>query len=1004
MTEKKVKITVEAKDKTSGELGKSRTEIEKTTATVKKNSQILAAHKLLDTKPYKDIQREMQQLQAAYNRLARSGKLSDAELYNAKQKLKEKTAELRKETGDWGAELKKAKAGIAGLAGAGYLFVKSFQQYSEFSQRMGEVNTLIDVSQERFASLGKEIRNLTKDIPQTASELAAAEYDIISAGVALEKSVSVLELSAKAAVAGVTDTKTAANAGIAVINAYGKSIDELDDIYDILFQTVKYGVTTFPQLAQSIGEVLPTARAAEVGIKEVGASIAALTKAGIRTPQAMTALKGAINALVAPAPEAKKQFEELGITWQGLIPTLDKIRKKSLSLDQLRLLIPDVEARTGVLALTQNFDSLVELLGEMDNAGGATQAAYEKMADTPENQMKLFKNEINDLMLSAGELVSVGLLPLAKAVRVVINSLKEADPVTKGIVLSLMGASAGFALWKIGLGSMVTGLVGFYKQAKVAQLAMGSLTTQAASAGIAMKAALAGSIIYTTTQLVLLTKEIYEWRKAVKAQEESQKNLTDNTSNMMRKFAEFKGFKLPADITKASQQDLDEFRKKLASARAYYTALKMQLEQEGGNPVALEKVKDRLKEIQTDFKKVGEEASGAAGEMQKPAEAINATKDQLKSFEEQAKKAYEEAKKQAADYAQKVIEFEDKIKFARLSTKDQVRELGRLGMTDAQKWADMELQAEQKLAAAKAALRKGDFELAEKLAGDAEKLYAGLATEVKGTDAGKEVVVKSLKDTKQIAIDGVEEVGKFVEKLYKTQKDAAQTAQAEWQTTAEGIKAQLDEIAKQREANVQITLSGIEAAQSAINNFIKNIPDKKTIIIEEVHVVKTTQAKATGGIVGAYKHGGIAGAFQTTASVIRAATGKILPGFGGGDKIRTILEAGEGILRKEAIAGLGKKFFFAYNRLDVPAMLKELMGKKISGFSIPQINMPSMSRLAFADGGIAPKLTGSNETFTLRLQAGDVEMPLNVMGNKQAMRGMIKEFEKELIKLGMVKR
>jgi TP901 family phage tail tape measure protein len=982
--EKKVKITVEAKDKTSTELGKSRTEIEKTTATVKKNSQILAAHKLLDTKPYKDIQREMQQLQAAYNRLARSGKLSTSELYNAKQKLKEKTAELKKETGDWVGVMGKAKAGIAGLAGAGYLFVKSFQQYSEFSQRMGEVNTLIDVSQERFASLGKEIRGLTKDIPQAASELAAAEYDIISAGVALEKSVGVLELSAKAAVAGVTDTKTAANAGIAVINAYGKSIDELGDVYDVLFQTVKIGVTTFPELSQNIGEVLPTAKAANVGIKEVGASIAALTKAGIRTPQAMTALKGAINALAAPAPEAKKQFDALGITWEGLIPTLDKIREKGMDIAQMRLLIPDVEARTGVLALTQNFDSLIDILGEMETAGGATQAAYEKMADTPENQMKLFKNTINDITMSAGQLVATGLLPIAKAVRLAIESLSDADPVTKGIVLTLGSAAAGFLIWKLGLGNMVTGLIGFVLQARAANVAMGTLTQQITSSGIAMKAALAGSIIYTVTQLVLLTKAIYEWRQAAKVAEEAQNNLFANTDRMIEKFKEFKDIKLPDDITKLAQEDLEKFSKDLAKARAYYTALKMKME-EKGDTAGLKEVNARLNEIQLDFKRVGESASSAATEMEKPAEAVKATEDQLKSFEEQAKKAYEEATKQAASYAEKVIAFEEKIKYARLSTEDKIRELGRKGLEEAVAWADKKREAEEKLYAAKQAMAKGDYELAEKLAKDAESLYADLATEVKGSEAGKDVVVKSIEETKEVAINGVKAVGTFIDELYTAQKDAAQTAKDEWTATADGIKAQLDEIAKQREANVVIQLKQLEAAQAAINALIK--PEYKDIYVR----VHQQQAKAQGGPI-------------TPSAQLYAAVGRRLPGYGGGDKIDVKAEGGEWIIRKEAVKWAEKKFgsgfFHAINtmRLDAADVLKRRIGGMISNISIPSISVP---RYAYQTGGA---VSGPGETFTIRLQAGNVEAVIPSYGDKTSMRGQVKALEKELIRLGMVTR
>jgi TP901 family phage tail tape measure protein len=974
-----LELIIKAKNLTNDELKKMARELDKTGASVKDVNRTLAAlDRIGISRTYKDIQREINQLNAAYKRLKKDGVVSANDLYRAKLKLQQKTADLKRETGNWTEQMGKAKAGMAALAGAGYLFIKSFQEYSQFSQRMGEVNTLIDVSQERFAKLGKEIRGLTKDIPQSASELAAAEYDILSAGVALDKSVGVLEKSAKAAVAGVTDTKTAANAGIAVINAYGKSIDELDNVYDTLFQTVKLGVTTFPQLAQSIGEVLPTARAADVGIKEVGASIAALTKAGIRTPQAMTSLKGAINALVAPAPEAKKQFEALGITWKGLIPTLEEIRKKSLSIEQMRLLIPDVEARTGVLALTQNFDTLVEILGEMENAGGATEAAYKKMADTPENQIKLFKNTIDDITLSLGSVVAKGLLPAAKAIRWLIEGLKDADPVTKTFVLALASATAGFTLWKLGLGSVILGLKGFIIQAKAATVASGAL-------GTAMKIGLAGAAIYGVVNIGLAIKALYEWKKAADVAKKAQDNLIETSDQYLRKFGEFKDIKLPDDISKLAREDLEKLRKDLAKARAYYIALKAKME-ETGDTAGLKDVNDRIKEIQADFVRVGESASDASEEMKKPVEAIKATDKQLEEFEKQAKKAYEEAKKQAKDYADKVIEFEEKIKYARLSTEDKIRELGRKGLDQAEAWADKRRQAEEKLYAAKQALAEKDYKLAEQLARDAEGLYADLATEVKGSKDGNDIVVKSLEDTKQVAINGVTEVGQFVEDLYTTQKDAAQTARDEWQATADGINKQLDEIAKQREANINIKLNGLIEAQNHINDLIK--PEYKDIYIR----IHQQEAK---------RFGGIAGLVQTTAGVVKAATGKLLPGYGGGDTVDAKLEKGEGVLTKEAIAWKGPALFYSYLKKDKIGMLKALLGEVSSRISIPDIPQP---RTHFQTGGIAAASGGSGETMTLRFQAGNVEMPLTVQGNTGTIRQQVKNLEKELIKLGMVTR
>jgi TP901 family phage tail tape measure protein len=956
-----------------------------------KAKEVLAAQANLNVRPYKDVQAEIGRLRASYDTLRKSGMLSSADLLQAQLRLKEKTAELRRETGDWTGAIGKARAGLITLAGAGYALIKSFQSYSEFSQRMGEVNTLIDVSREQFNGLSNEIRKLTKDIPQSASELAAAEYDILSAGVGLEKSTRVLELSAKAAVAGVTDTKTAANTGISVINAYGKSIDELDDVYDLLFQTVKSGVTTFPQLAQSIGDVLPTARAADVGFKDVAAAIATMTKAGIRTPQATTALKGAINALAAPAPEARKQFDALGLTWEGLIPTLDAIRKKGLSIDQLRMLIPDVEARTGILALVQNFDSLNGVLGEMDKAAGATEAAYNKMAETPANQLKLLRNEIDDLAISAGALIATGLLPLAKIIRSFVDAVREADPVTQTLVGTLAVAAGGFAIWKLGLGSIVLGLRGMILQATTAQAAAGGLAAQFTAAGIAMKAGLAAAAIYGAIQIGLAVKALYDWGKAANTAKKAQEDMSDSTDRTMKKLEGFKDIKLPGDITKLAQQDLEDLRRNLIRAQGYYTALKFSLQEKAKETTFLGTSTDqaraaqkelvgvtaRLREIQTDLKTVGEAATGTGVNMEKPAKAVMATSEQLDAFEKQAKKSYANAVKEAEKYAQQVIAWEEKIKYARLSTEDKVRELGRKGLSEELAWNDTRLQADQKLYAAKEALKNGDFELAEKLAKDAEGLYADLAEEVKGADKG-DAVVKGIEETKQVAIAGVTAVGDFINQLYTQQKDNAAASRDKWTETANAINEKLNEIARQREANVQIELKGLEAAQSAIAALVK--PATKVVTI----VQKTVQASQAGGPVG-------------------FATGGKLPGYGGGDRIRALLEAGEFVIRKEAVKKYGASLFAALNsmRLDLGDQVKARIGGMISGLTLPA--MPTMS-LAFQAGGQVPVAGVSKETMTIRFQAGGVEMPIVAQGAPNMTRAMVKQFERELIRLGMARR
>jgi len=302
----------------------------------------------------------------------------------------------------------------AAAAALGFAVRNLSKDYLGFEHRLAEVNTLIGMSGRDIARYGAEVIGMTRQIPQSAEQLTAALYDIVSAGVAVEQSTGVLELSAKAAIAGVTDTKTAAHAGLAVINAYGMSIDDLDEVYDTLFQTVKLGVTTFPQLSEAIGVALPIARSAGVSYKEVASSIATMTKAGIDTTRATTYMRSSINALAAPAKEAKEAMEKMGITWNGWIPTLRQIAKLGLGFDQMKLLIPDQRAVTGLLSLSQNIETLESTMNAMNNSKGAMKSAYDIMMNSPTNQIKLLGNAFTEVKMAVASAFGPTALALMK--------------------------------------------------------------------------------------------------------------------------------------------------------------------------------------------------------------------------------------------------------------------------------------------------------------------------------------------------------------------------------------------------------------------------------------------------------------------------------------------------------------------------------------------------------------------------------------------------------------
>jgi hypothetical protein len=674
-------------------------------------------------------------------------------------------------------------------------------------------------------------------------------------------------------------------------------------------------------------------------------------------------LEGAIERVTAALRGEAESAEYLGLTlnenYVKAVYEADKANVKAwkdltdLEKAQARynvFLMQSAEFQGRAAASADTFSgAIAEIKKEITNAV----ANSTDLNNAMQNVAKVIKENAGEI----GELISLLVTVAAKVVEFAVE--------WKNLLIIIAGTITAV--------NIITKLVGVVKGLNAAYTI---LAAKSVIAGAAMKGGIIAAAAAGVVSIGLLIKAIYDWRVAEAEAQKAQDRLIENSDRMMRKFEEFKDVKLPADITKLAQEDLEKLRQDLAKARAYYTALLNKME-DTGETKGLAEVRARLKEIQTDFDRVGESASSAAVEIEKPVKAVEATTEQLDEFEKQAKKAYEEATKQAADYAQKVIQFEEKIKYARMSTEDKIRELGRKGLDDATVWADKKLQAEEKLYAAKQAMARGDYEMAEKLAKDAEGLYADLATEVTsaGKD-GKDVVVKSLEDTKEVAINGVKTVGTFVQELYTEQKNAAQRAHDEWQATADGINNQLNEIAKMREANVVIQLKQLAAAQSAINALIK--PQYKDIYVR-VHQQET---KRLGGMAGA----------------VRAALGRQLPGYGGGDIVDAKLEPGEYIIRKEAVRKYGAGLFEALNamRVDAAETIKARIGGMISNISIPQ------PVYHFQAGGGVPFSSG--ETMTIRFQAGNAEMPLQVKGNPATTRQMVKNFEKELIKLGMVTR
>ena len=94
-----------------------------------------------------------------------------------------------------------------GLAAA---LALSIRAASDFEVQMRNVASISDYTRENFDQVSDSLLNMSRQMPQSASVLAKGLYDIASSGFDGAEAMNVLQASAKAASAGLTDTATAA--------------------------------------------------------------------------------------------------------------------------------------------------------------------------------------------------------------------------------------------------------------------------------------------------------------------------------------------------------------------------------------------------------------------------------------------------------------------------------------------------------------------------------------------------------------------------------------------------------------------------------------------------------------------------------------------------------------------------------------------------------------------------------------------------------------------------
>lgn len=378
-------------------------------------------------------------------------------------------------------KLHKAIIAIGGATAALIFFNRAISMANEFSKSVAELSTLLDDTTGSMNALSMAAKQQAVIFGSQPVEQSRALYQIISAGASsASEAIETLNASNKLAVGGVTNVAIAADGLTSVLNAYGDKVRGATDVSDSLFVAMRAGKTTIEELASGLGKVAPLAATLNVQFDELTASVAALTKGGISTQESITGVRAILAAVAKPTKEASDAAKELGINFSAAgIQTLgfqgfieDLVEKTGGSTETLAQLFGGVEALVPILALSGEAGrSFNQILEDMGQKAGATEVAFNKIADSPAFKIDRLISAISTKMLEWGETMQKVVAPAAGFLADNINLLQDsivsltAGAVTlfavmnagafKSVVLSVTSMTSAFLASQAAMVSMV---------------------------------------------------------------------------------------------------------------------------------------------------------------------------------------------------------------------------------------------------------------------------------------------------------------------------------------------------------------------------------------------------------------------------------------------------------------------------------------------------------------------------------------------------------------------
>jgi hypothetical protein len=385
--------------------------------------------------------------------------------------------------------------------------------------------------------------------------------------------------------------------------------------------------------------------------------------------------------------------------------------------------------------------------------------------------------------------------------------------------------------------------------------------------------------------------------KLRKAQLLLQRQLFE-TLPLIAKFTDFIG--LTKTASAATTDAIDQLNKEIGDLDTAISDVAKSTAELEANENSLSKSSQQVAKDLAERIRLREEEVQAAQESQKVLfNALLSAESQQKATNEAIKNTIKETRKELQGLQREA----ERARAFSVSVAEEIERSSRVqeqkGLDPIEKLlSDLEF-AEEDFKRASEERAAGNIEAARKLTLSAVQAASSILETQKTDIAGTDVSTFELEKAQRAAKKLQESAGDFAAEMEKAAQDAIPAVQQEIES--------LDNQLKIGEA----TLIGIKSALKDDVALAQELKDKlrEDTMATHTQIIQKIEGKSTGGEVGVpgFNRGG-----------------PVPGGYGGGDKIRALLEPGEHVIRKESVAKIGRAAAVAFNAGDVAGLINSL--------------------------------------------------------------------------------